>query len=138
MLSTTSSTASLSNLNFFPGNANASNVIQSIRVIPTLQSLAIKAISKAPAVFIDERRFKRAIKMAAVEMRDSIVQTILNSCINAGRMTDDIFPISCLDPLRTSLSLKNAKVGGNYIAKIIAQCSFLVELDISGCFLVTD
>ena len=138
MLSTGSSNGSLSNLLSSGPTANSSSVPSSIRILPTLQTLAIKAIAKAPSDFIDEKRFNRAIKLAAVDMRDSIVQTILDSCINAGRLTDDVFPFTCLDPLRTSLSLKNAKVGGNYVTKIITQCPYLLKLDISGCFLVTD
>ena len=138
MLSSASSTTSLSNLISPLGNSNAPNAFHSTRVIPSLQTLAIKAIAKAPSIFIDEKRFNRAIKLAAVETRDSMVQIILDSCINAGRLTDDVFPVSCLNPLQTSLSLKNAKVGGNYISKVTVQCPYLVKLDISGCFLVTD
>ena len=138
MLSSTSSTASLSNLISPSGSSTAPNTLHSIRVIPTLQTLAIKAIAKAPSLYIDEKRFNRAIKLTTEETRDSMVQTILDSCINAGRLTDDVFPISCFDPLRTSLSLRNAKVGGNYITKITVQCPYLVKLDISGCFSVTD
>ena len=92
-----------------------------VRDIPSLYTLAIKLIAKAPAKCITEDSFTKAIQCIPTDMRDSLTQVILDAVIDAGRLTDDIFPVKCLDPLRNSLSLRNSKVTSGYIKKVITQ-----------------
>lgn len=99
-----------------------------VREIPALYALAMKVIAKAPGKCISEDGFRRAIQIVSPEARDPLTQAILDAVIDAGRLTDDIFPVTCLDPLRTGLSLRNSKVSSGYIKRVVTQvCIFLKQ-----------
>jgi hypothetical protein len=97
-----------------------------VREIPALYVLAMKAIAKAPGKCISDDGFRRAIQCVPPESRDALTQAMLDAIIDAGRLTDDILPITCLDPLRTGLSLRNSKVSSGYIKRVVNQVCIFV------------
>ena len=109
-----------------------------VREIPSLQTTILKSIAKQPNLYITEKSFRRSQYLIPVHMRHDILQTLVDYLIEAGRMTDDVIPISFYQCDRLSLSLQNSKVSGKYIEKLVHQCQNFTNLNLSGCFQVTD
>lgn len=58
---------------------------------------------------------------------------------DAGRLTDDAFPIELIEPTRTKLSINNSKLSGQYFRKVFDRChANLTSIDISGSFQIDD
>lgn len=113
--------------------------IMIVRDVPVLSTTVLKEIARQPTKYINEPSFRRAL--AIKQQTDSnfdILQTLVDYIIDAGRLTDDVVPATFFDPSRKSLSLKNAKVSGKYIRKVVDRCPDLIELDIGGTFQVDD
>lgn len=110
-----------------------------IREIPALYTLTIKEIAKVPTKFINEKRLKRADKIRGKDDLDfDLPQTLIDYVTEAGRMTDDIVPVSSFTSSRTTLRLKNTKVSGRYLKKILETTGAITELDVGGTFQVDD
>mmetsp|Transcript_5277 Transcript_5277/g.5419 ORF Transcript_5277/g.5419 Transcript_5277/m.5419 type:complete len:327 (+) Transcript_5277:197-1177(+) len=107
-----------------------------IREIPSLSLTLLKLIAKAPQKYIRASSIERAFKICPENIRESSAQILSDYIAEAGRLTDEvgiIFPTSC-----TKISIRNSKLSSRYINQIVDRCKNLVELDISGCFQVTD
>jgi len=109
-----------------------------MQTILPLKVLVLKAIAKQPnkKVF-NEETLKRA-KLIESNPSFDLCQTLIDYITEAGRLTDDVIPMSLFLSNRTKLSFKNSKVSGKYIIKIINCCKNITELDISGTFQVDD
>ena len=113
-----------------------------LREIPTLHVTVLKEIAKAPTKFVSEARLKKAfaigLKQQLTDQFD-LAQVLTDYITDAGRLTDDVLPPSLFKAGRTTLSLKNSKISGKYIKKIIDNvCFSLLVLDVSGTFQVDD
>lgn len=109
------------------------------RDIPTLNTTILKTIAKQPTIYITERSFERALIIRdAVHSDYDLSQTLVDYVTEAGRFNDDVIPVTFFDPSRTSLRLKNAKISGKYIRRVVERCRALVQLDIEGTFQVDD
>ena len=113
-----------------------------LREIPTLHILVLKEIAKAPTKYVSEAFLKKAYnigpKQQLAEQFD-IAQVLTDYITDAGRLTDDVLPPSLYKPGRTTLSLKNSKISGKYIKKVIDNVyTALLVLDVSGTFQVDD
>jgi hypothetical protein len=105
------------------------------RDIPALSTIILKEIAKTPGKYVTEAGFARANRMPTRGF--DLAQVIVDYVIEAGRLIDDAVPV-CIFANRTSVSLKNSKISPVYINKVIARCPNLVNLDLSGTFLVDD
>lgn len=109
------------------------------RDIPSLSVICLKAIAKQPTIFISNDSLHRALNMFPDSAKENhLIQTIITYIAEAGRLSDDVVPVYAFNSNWTSLCLRNSKVSGSYIIKIINTCCNIKELDISGCFLVDD
>eukprot|EP01041_Mallomonas_annulata_P001887 gene1887-3659_t len=107
-----------------------------IREIPLLSVTLLKSIAKAPLQFINEDTIERAFSICPINKRESAAQILVDYIAEAGRMTDDVkllFPSTS-----KTVSVRNAKLSGKYILNLTDRCQYLADLDISGCFQVTD
>jgi hypothetical protein len=111
------------------------------RDIPSLTVTILKEIAKFPTKCISEARLHRAlagVPAAHLESYD-VAQVLVDYITEAGRFTDDVLPPWLFKAGRTTLRLRNTKVSGKYIGKIIDNVgSELTELDVSGTFQVDD
>ena len=107
------------------------------REIPSLKVTVLKEISKKPLKCMTEQSLSRAFRICSVEF--DLAQTLIDYITEAGRLTDDVLPPSLFENGRISLSLKNTKVSGKYILKIIDRIGLdLLALDVGGTFQVDD
>ena len=112
-----------------------------VRDIPSLSVTVLKEIAKIPAKCVTEAALKRALLVGPKENVESydLAQMLVDYVTEAGRFTDDVLPPALFKTGRTSLRLKNSKIGGKYIGKVIDNlCDDLIELDVSGTFQVDD
>jgi hypothetical protein len=112
-----------------------------IREIPPLSTHVLKLIAKQPTKHVSEEAISRALKIIPKDRLQEfdLAQVLVDYITEAGRFTDDVLPLSLFEQGRTTLSLKNSKISGKYIAKIIDRVNTnLTELDISGTFQVDD
>jgi hypothetical protein len=112
-----------------------------LREIPPLSVAVLKAIAKQPTKHINEGAITRAKLIQSKDRTREIdlAQTLIDYITEAGRLTDDVLPPSLFEQGRALLSLKNSKISGKYLAKIINRVNLnLTELDISGTFQVDD
>ena len=113
-----------------------------LREIPTLHVTVLKEIAKAPTKFVSEARLKKAFAIGRRQQlaeQFDLAQVLTDYITDAGRLTDDVLPPSLFKDGRTTLSLKNSKISGKYIKKIIDNvCASLLILDVSGTFQVDD
>lgn len=110
------------------------------RTIPPLSILVLKALSKQPSKHINPGAIRRALSISPKEKACSfdLAQELVDYITEAGRLSDDVLPPSLFGVGRTYLRLKNSKVSGGYICRIVDVCKELMVLDISGCFQVDD
>ena len=112
-----------------------------VRDIPSLSVTVLKEIAKIPAKCVTEPALQRALLVGPKETVESydLAQMLVDYVTEAGRFTDDVLPPVLFKAGRTSLRLKNSKIGGKYIGKVIDNlCDDLIELDVSGTFQVDD
>lgn len=126
---------------FFPSNFDHL-VCGMLREIPTLHVTVLKEIAKAPTKFVSEARLKKAFAIGPRQQlaeQFDLAQVLTDYITDAGRLTDDVLPPSLFKAGRVTLSLKNSKISGKYIKKIIDNvCPSLFVLDVSGTFQVDD
>lgn len=113
-----------------------------LREIPTLHITILKEIAKQPTKYVSEPFLKKAFlvgpRKQMAEQFD-MAQVLIDYITDAGRFTDDVLPPSLFTAGRKALCLKNSKISGKYIKKIIDNvCSELLILDVSGTFQVDD
>jgi hypothetical protein len=113
-----------------------------LREIPTLQVLVLKEIAKQPTKHVSEAYLKKAYLIKPKEqLQESfdLAQVLVDYITEAGRLTDDVLPPSLFKLGRTKLSLKNSKISGKYIKKIVDNVGpQLLEIDVMGTFQVDD
>lgn len=109
-----------------------------MQTILPLKILVLKAIAKQPNKKIFNEATLRRANLIESNPSFDLCQTLIDYITEAGRLTDDVIPISLFLPNRVKLSLKNSKVSGKYIIKIINCCKNIIDLDISGTFQVDD
>ena len=113
-----------------------------LREIPTMHVTVLKEIAKAPTKYVSEARLKKAFAIGPRKQlaeQFDLAQVLVDYITEAGRLTDDVLPPSLFKAGRTTLSLKNSKISGKYIKKIIDNVyGQLLSLDVSGTFQVDD
>lgn len=112
-----------------------------LREIPTLHITVLKEIAKKPTNFISEKNLEKAYLIYPKDRENSfdLAQVLVDYITEAGRLTDDVLPPSLFKSGRTELCLKNSKISGKYIKKIINNINLeLTALDVSGTFQVDD
>lgn len=113
-----------------------------LREIPTLHITVLKEIAKQPTKYVSEPFLKKALAIGPKQQMATqfdIAQVLVDYITDAGRLTDDVLPPSLFKAGRKSLCLKNSKISGKYIKKIIDNIStVLTALDVSGTFQVDD
>ena len=112
-----------------------------LRDIPSLKVTVLKEIAKVPTKCVTEARLRRALKVgpeSVVEGFD-LAQTLVDYITEAGRFTDDVLPPWLFKAGRPALRLKNSKISGKYLGRIVDSVGReLVELDVSGTFQIDD
>jgi len=108
-----------------------------------LKVFCLKAIGKHPSSHIDVARLDRAQKIMPSGSVDSfdVVQGLVDYITEAGKFGDDVLPPSIFTNARSprlELSLSNSKVTSDYIARTVVECPQLQQLNLSGCFQVSD
>jgi hypothetical protein len=113
-----------------------------LREIPTLHITILKEIAKQPTKYVSEPFLKKAYAIGPRKQmaeQFDMAQTLVDYITDAGRLTDDVLPPSLFNAGRTALCLKNSKISGKYIKKIIDNvCTGLIFFDVSGTFQVDD
>lgn len=113
-----------------------------LREIPTLHITILKEIAKQPTKYVSEQFLKKAFAVGPRKQMGEqfdMAQVLIDYITDAGRFTDDVLPPSLFTAGRKALCLKNSKISGKYIKKIIDNvCSELLILDVSGTFQVDD
>jgi hypothetical protein len=113
-----------------------------MREIPTLHITILKEIAKQPTKYVSEPFLKKAFAVGPRKQmaeQFDMAQVLIDYITDAGRFTDDVLPPSLFTAGRKALCLKNSKISGKYIKKIIDNvCSELLTLDVSGTFQVDD
>lgn len=107
-----------------------------IREIPTLKTIVLKQIAKKPSVNISLKGFQHLLKWKHYNF--DITQVVIDAITEAGRLTDEIFPIEVFSSERTTISLTNSKLSSKYFHRFFAQCPNLQIIDLSGSFQVDD
>ena len=111
------------------------------RDIHSLKTMALQVIARHPSKCCGtDEIVENAIKILPNNKRGTFdfAQVIIDYITDAGRLADDVLPISVYDSQRTRLSLKNTKITGKYITKILNKCSNLQAIDMQGTFHVDD
>ena len=111
------------------------------RDIHSLQTLSLQVIARYPSKCCSsDEVVENALKIIPKNKKDTydFTQIIIDYITEAGRFADDVLPISMYDSQRTKLCLKNTKITGKYISKILDKCSNLQILDMQGTFHVDD
>ena len=111
------------------------------RDIHSLQTMALQVIARQPSKCCGtDELIENAIKILPINNKSKFdfAQIIIDYITDAGRLADDVLPISVYDSQRTRLSLKNTKITGKYITKVLNKCPNLKALDMQGTFHVDD
>jgi hypothetical protein len=111
------------------------------RDIHSLKTMALQVIARHPSKCCGtDEIVENAIKILPNNKRGTFdfAQVIIDYITDAGRLADDVLPISVYDSQRTRLSLKNTKITGKYITKILNKCTNLQAIDMQGTFHVDD
>jgi len=146
MSSITQSSSSLSLQNEINNNnnnnsSNTTNTNIRKRDIHSLQTLSLQVIARYPSKCCSsDEVVENALKIIPNNKKDNFdfTQIIIDYITEAGRLADDVLPISIYDNKRTKLCLKNTKITGKYISKVLDKCSNLQVIDMQGTFHVDD
>jgi len=106
--------------------------------IPTLQAHLLKMIAKQPERYLGEKSFSRSNHILASKQYDDLFQILIDNITDTGRMTDEVIPVKFINPGLPSLSLKNSKLTLKGFAQYVERCNSLLQLNLSGSFLVSD
>jgi hypothetical protein len=109
--------------------------------VPSLKVTALKDIAKLPTKCVTDARLRRALKVGPASAADrfDLAQTLVDYITEAGRFTDDVLPPWLFQAGRQALRLKNSKISGKYLGRIVDSVGGnLVELDVSGTFQIDD
>lgn len=118
-----------------------SDVVTRKRDIHTLKTMALQVIARHPSKCCGtDELIENAIKILPSNNKSNFdfAQIIIDYITDAGRLADDVLPMSVYDSQRTRLSLKNTKITGKYIAKVLNKCPHLKAIDLQGTFHVDD
>lgn len=110
------------------------------REVPSLSTICLKLISKSPNTYINETRYEIINKryLNSFKLKEKVTQLLIDSITDSGRMSDDTIPIIGYIENLEYLSLKNSKITGIYLLKILEKCQNLKFIDVSGCLLIDD
>lgn len=109
--------------------------------INSLKIMALQVIARQPSKCCgSDAIMENAMKILPNNKKGTFdfAQVIIDYITDAGRFADDVLPISVYDSQRTRLSLKNTKITGKYISKILNKCPNLQAIDLQGTFHVDD
>ena len=106
------------------------------REITPLSTMTLKVIAKQPTICLNQISISRALHKFPKSFTENAVQMLVDYITEAGRMTDDV-PILFPDTT-ISMSFANSKISGAYILRAISKCPNITNLNISGCFQVSD
>jgi hypothetical protein len=106
------------------------------RDILPLSVLILKAIAKKPSQYLTEASLSRYRRFRLSDY--DLAQDLIKAITEAGRLTDDAFPLELIDPSRTSLVANNTKLSGKYFRDVFDRCMHLTAIDLSGSFQVDD
>lgn len=110
----------------------------SARDVPDLSLMCLKIIAKTPSVYINKKALEGPYRVYPKPLLNSVTQLLIDYITEAGRLTDDVFPLDAFDTERTFLSLKNSKISCKYLIEVLKRCPMLTHLDVSGCFPIDD
>lgn len=97
------------------------------RDIPKLSTLILKEIARSPAKYLSANcsLIQNSPLYSKIEGNFDVAQVLIDYITEAGRLVDDVMPVSLFQKDRTRLTLKNTKLSPKYVSKIIEQCPLL-------------
>ena len=85
------------------------------REVPPLFEIVLKLIAKKPGIYMTESSLMRFNNISYFKKEFDMIQTLIDAITEAGRLTDEIFPLQLFRNDREILSIKNSKLTAKYI-----------------------
>lgn len=109
------------------------------REIPSLSSIVLRLISNKPLVYVTSPIMNPIVQEKIHRLSYDLTQQLIDSITEAGRLTDEVFPIEYFDASRVAISFRNSKLSGKYFRSFFDRCfERMTSVDLSGSFQVDD